>query len=188
MFVCIFRDGAGECLDTGGGGVQTLDVPRYKVRPVCRAPCLVWGPLYTPCGPPSEGNSLAGSRMKVAGCWHWWPGDMCCHTALPLPPLGHRHQYCDQAQGQGSDTGIVYHAYTLTVNQSSILSHTLFLYLSRIALYLRQDWGALDPIPRARLLWILTNLTESVISCCCELVLNTHSASSPSCQQVNNIS
>ena len=77
MFVCIFRDGAGECLDTGGGGVQTLDVPRYKVHPVCRAPCLVWGPLYNPCDPPSEGNSLAGSRMKVAGCWHWWPGDMC---------------------------------------------------------------------------------------------------------------
>ena len=84
--------------------------------------------------------------------------------------------------------GIVYYAYTLMVNQSSILSHTLFLYLSRMALYLRQYWGALDPIPGARLLWILTNLTESVISCCCELVLNTHSASSPSCQQVNNIS
>ena len=145
------------------------------------APCLVWAPLYNPGAPPSEGNSLAGSRMKVAGCWHWWPGDMCwphCTASLgtPTPVLW-------SSSGQGSDTGIGYHAYTLTVNQSSILSHTLFLYLSRMALYLRQYWGALDPIPGASLLWILTNLTESVISCCCKLVLNTHSASSPSCQQ-----
>ena len=67
--------------------------------------------------------------MKVLGADTGDQVTCAAHTALP--PQG---QYCDQAQGQGSDTGIVHghhaHAHShanlmLMVNQSSILSHTL---------------------------------------------------------------
>ena len=112
MFVGSSRDGTGECLDTGGGGVQTLEVPRSKVRPSLQLHVLSGVQVHCTLLATSEGNSLAGSLMKVLGADTGDQVTCAAHTALP--PQG---QYCDQAQGQGSDTGIVHghhaHAHTL---------------------------------------------------------------------------